>query len=83
MPSKYQKTSEEMLRKLEDKLTAKLMSRIENIVKTCKAIFEEEKPMISQTAIQTELQILQSKILNIQNDIKALRVTSLTIPLAA
>ena len=62
-----------MLRKLEDKITAKLMSRMENIVvKKCKAIFEEKKPMLSETAIQTELQIFQCKILNIQNDIKAL-----------
>ena len=47
---------EEMLRKLEDKITAKLKSRIENIVaKKCKAIFEGKKPMVSETAIQTEL----------------------------
>ena len=38
----------------------------------CKASFEEKKPMISETAILTELQIFQSKILNIENDIKAL-----------
>ena len=45
---------EEMLRKLEDKITTKLMSRIENIVaKKCKAIFEKKKPTISETAIQT------------------------------
>ena len=58
------------------------MSRIENIVvKKCKAIFESKKPMISETAIQTELRIFQSKILNIQNDIKALnnKSDSLTI----
>ena len=36
-----------MLRKLEDKITAKLLSRIENIVvKKCKPIFEEKKSMI-------------------------------------
>ena len=62
-----------MLRKLEDIITAKLISKIEDIVvKKYKAIFEEKKSMISKTAIQTELQIFQSKILNIQNDIKAL-----------
>ena len=53
--------SEEMLRKLENEITAKLMSRIKIIVaEKCKAIFEEKKPMISKTAIQTELQIFQS-----------------------
>ena len=68
MPSRYQKTPEETLRKLEDKTTSKLMTRIKKIVtEKCKAIFEERKPMISETAIQTELQIFQSKILNIQN----------------
>ena len=47
---------EEMLRKLEDKITAKLMSRIKNIVaEKCKAIIEAKKPMISETVIQTKL----------------------------
>ena len=46
---------EEMLRKLEDKVAAKLMSGNENIIEEkCKAISEEKKPMISETAIQTE-----------------------------
>ena len=41
-----------MFRKLENKITAKLMTRIENIVvKKCKTVFEEEKPMISEAAI--------------------------------
>ena len=35
--------------------------------------------MISETAIQTELQILQRKILNIQNDIKALNNKSVNV----
>ena len=64
---------EEMLRKQDDKITPKLMLRIKNIMaEKCKAIFEEKKPMISKTAIQTELQIFQNKIFNIQSDIKAL-----------
>ena len=45
------------------------MSRIENIVaEKCKAIVEEKKPMISEIAIQTDLQSFQSKILNLRND---------------
>ena len=50
------------------------MSRtVENIsAEKSKSIFEIKKPMISETAIQTELQIFQKKIFNIQSDIKAL-----------
>ena len=57
MPSRYQKMPEEMLRKPEDnKITGKLMFRIENnVAEKCKAIFEEKKSIISETALQTEL----------------------------
>ena len=57
MPSRYQKMREEMLRKPEDnKITGKLMFRIENTVaEKCKAIFEEKKSIISETPLQTEL----------------------------
>ena len=62
MPCRYQKIPKEMLKKLKDKINAKLMSRVESIVtKKCKAIFEKKKPMISKTAIQTELRIFQSR----------------------
>ena len=49
MPSSHQKMLEKMLKNLEDKITAKLMPRIENMFsENCKAIFEEKKPMKQQ-----------------------------------
>ena len=51
MPSRFQKMSKELLRNLESKITAKFMSRIENIfAEKCKAIFDEKKTMISEIA---------------------------------